>query len=360
MHVGRIPEYMSTLKPDLPPPFFLGATGIGKTSAVAEGTKLCARTIAAIPPLSTLLPEDAGGIPIPDMVTSTVKFMPPDFWRIPPNSVIFLDELNLARPDVLSALCSVLWPLADGKKRIGFVEIPSDALVIAAGMPPSPGSPARPLPHFLRSRLRIIEIEASIKDWTNWAILNGVSPLVVGFLNRRPQLLAPEPPADQSIVAFPTPRAWANVSRMMLEERPSSQDLLEANILGMIGPGAVIEFIEYMKDNSTLPNPADVLNGVAQFPKEPSAAIAVSVAVAQLLLTSSNNGWSDKYFNVSLGWPAEFVIGLQFPAFQKATPRWRQDTGFDLPTITMNHVAWMRRFKDIIKATNSTSTQPEF
>jgi hypothetical protein len=354
MHVGQIPDLMVTLHPSLPPVFFLGSTGIGKTQAVAEGARRCGRPIAAIPPLSTLLPEDAGGIPIPNFATSTVRFMPPEFWLVKPQSIIFLDELNLARPDVLSALCSVLWPLADGLKRIGFVEIPPDVLVIAAGMPPSPGSPARPLPHFLRSRLRIIEIEADIHDWSVWAILNNIDPLVISFLHRRPNLLAPQPPTDQAIVAFPTPRGWANVSRVLLEEKPP-KNLREVSILGLIGPGAAVEFLTFLADSSSLPSPTDILNKIAKFPSEPSAAIAVSVSVAQLLLSSSDQSWSQKYFDVSLDWPAEYVVGIQFPAFQKTTPFWRQNTGFDLASITMNNVTWFRRFKDIIKATTSMS-----
>jgi hypothetical protein len=359
MHVGLIPELIESLKPELPPVFLLGATGIGKTAAVAEGARRCGRPIAAIPPLSTLLPEDAGGIPIPDFATSTVHFMPPEFWIVQPNSLIFLDELNLARPDVLSALCSVLWPLADGYKRIGFVKIPPTALVIAAGMPPSGGSPARPLPHFLRSRLRIIEVEATIQDWSTWAILNHINPIIVSFLHRRPNLLAPEPPIDQVIVAFPCPRAWANLSLTLSEEDCTNSTLKEAKILGTIGPGATVEFLEFLKDSSSLPSAEDVLNKKAKFPSEPSAAIAVSVSVAQLLLSSSNHDWSEKYFNASIGWPAEFVIGIQFPAFQKATPLWRQNAGFDLPSITMNYVDWFRRFKDIIKATTSIAP-PEY
>jgi hypothetical protein len=350
MHIGRIPGIVAGLKPDSPVILFLGPTGIGKTMAVAEGAKISGRRMAAIPPLSTMLPEDAGGVPIPDIEAGIVRFLPPDFWHVKSGALLFLDELNLARVDVLSALCSVLWPLADDTRRVGSHVLPEDTVVVAAAMPPSPGSPAKPLPHFLRSRLCIIGVEASITDWITWATRSNVDPTVISFLFQRGDLLSPAPPTDQHISAFPTPRAWARVSSLIKNGSGALSSATREMVAGLVGPGAASEYLSFRSNITLLPDPRDVISGEVEFPENASVAVATASAIVQLLLSNADDGLINAYFETSKNWPPEYVMGIQFPAIQNMMPKWKIEHGLDLAQITVNHPDWFRHFKEVIES----------
>ncbi len=349
MRIGLVSKLCAQLKPGLPPVLFVGSTGIGKTQAIAQGAELSGRTLVAVPPLSTMLPEDASGIPIPHKEEGVVEFMPPDFWKIPGNALLFLDELNLARQDVLCALCSVLWPLADGKRKIGSINIPEDTLVVSAAMPPSSGVTVRQLPHFLRSRLAIISVESHLDDWIVWAQLNQLDPAVIAFITRNPNLLAPDPPNSQELEAFPTPRAWQAVSDSLIFEKLETE-LCEQRIAGLVGPGACNDFMQFRYNMSRLPDPIDVITGVIDFPSETSVQIATSAAIAEYLLTNANEELVKMYLKNSLEWPAELVTAYQFPVFQAATPKWRRDVGLELTQISVSNPEWVERFKSLFSA----------
>lgn len=349
MRIGLIPELVSQLKPGLPPVLFVGNTGIGKTQAVAKGARIADRQLVAVPPLSTMLPEDAAGIPIPHPDKGTVEFMPPDFWKIPNNAMLFLDELNLARQDVLCALCSVLWPLADGMRKIGSLNVPEDTVVVSAAMPPSSGVTVRQLPHFLRSRLAIIPVESNLDDWVVWAQMNELDPAVIAFVTRNPNLLAPTPPSSQELEAFPTPRAWQAVSDSLIHEALRTE-LAEQRISGLVGPGACNDFMQFKRNMSKLPDPLDVITGVEDFPTETSAQIATSAAIAEYLLHHGNKEIAKIYLRRSLDWPAELVTAYQFPVFQSATPKWRMEMGLELTQISVSHPEWVERFKELFSA----------
>lgn len=343
MKVGQIPDFLAHLTPKSPVPIFKGTTGIGKTMAVKLGAQRLGRKMAAIPPLSTMLPEDANGVPIPQI--ETVKFMPPDFWRVGKNTLMFLDEFNLATPDVMSTLCSVLWPLADGTRRVGSFALPEDLLVVAAAMPPSPGSPSRPLPDFLRSRFRMINIEAHVDDWIPWAIGAGVESTIVSFIKQRPELLAPKPPEDHSDMSFPTPRAWARLSFVIMVEKQTGW-MLSESASGMVGAGAAGEYITYRQNMNVLPDPIKVLEGEIKFPKRADIACATAVSCIQAVLNDAE--LVPHWLEQSLEWPADYVIGLQFTAIARVDSQKRVDLGLDLPNITAKYPKWLKKYSQMI------------
>lgn len=345
MKIGQIPEFMRHLTPQSPVPIFRGTTGIGKTMAVKQGAKLLNRTMAAIPPLSTMLPEDASGIPIPQK--DTVKFMPPDFWNVSANTLMFLDEFSLASPDVMSTLCSVLWPLADGTRRIGSYILPDDLLVIAATMPAEPGSPSRPLPDFLRSRFRIIDVESDSNDWIPWAIANDIDPMIIAFIRNHPDLLAPK--STHTEYSFPTPRAWARLSYVITKEKLTGWMLTEsAN--GMIGAGATSQFVSYCTNVNAIPNPINVLKGQEEFPKQADIAVITAVSTIQAII--NDNSLIPYYFQQSIKWPVDYVVGLQLSAIAKLGPNKQLEMGIDLSTITIKYPDWLRKFQSLIHQVN--------
>ena len=183
-------------------------------------------------------------------------------------------------------------------------------------------------------------------SWVQWATLNNIDVTVITFIDRNPGKLSPPPPDTQEIIAFPTPRAWAQVSYVLLGEM-LDEELESESISGLVGPGAAHEFITFRHNLEILPNPLDVLEGKKKFPDEPSAATASAIAIIQYIINSPDS-LSEKYFMRSLEWPAEYVVGLQFPAIQAQTPVWRTKHGFDLADISMRYPRWTQRFMDLI------------
>jgi len=347
--VGKIPDIVQNLSPKMPPLLLVGPTGIGKTTAVAEGARRAGRPLAAIPPLSTMLPEDAGGIPYPDLGKGVTRFLPPDYWRVEENAAIFFDELNLARSDVMLALCPALWPMADGRRRIGSLELPHNVLVIAAANPPSPGVPARPLPHFLRSRLRILYVKASAEDWIAWATARGLDPAIVTFIRRRPDLLAPPPPVDQELSPFPTPRGWEAVARSLEHERFGK--LTESMLAATVGDGAAHEFWTFLENFTGLPDPLDIILGEEEFPpfdKVPDVAVAVASSVANYIIENPSEDLILAFLRQSMSWPPELVIGIQLRAFGVLPLHERARKGLTLSDFARLSPDWVRRFGSLL------------
>uniref|UniRef100_A0A6M3K957 Uncharacterized protein n=1 Tax=viral metagenome TaxID=1070528 RepID=A0A6M3K957_9ZZZZ len=169
--------------------------------------------------------------------------------------------------------------------------------------------------------------------------------VVVAFLKRRPDLFAPTPPITREIVAFPTPRAYARVSYILQHEGLNSVELAES-VAGMIGPGAASEFMAFCENIDRLPDPIDVMMGKVKFPRQADVAIATSVAITQVLLKGSQ--YNDAYFKHSCSWPAEYVVGLQFPVIKDMTPKWRGDNGWGMASVAAKYGEWFDTFADMI------------
>jgi hypothetical protein len=337
------------------PLFFVGNTGIGKTQGVAQGVSDAGKILVTPPPPSTMLPEDAGGIPFPNEDHTLVRYIPPSYWDIKPNSVLFLDELNLAATDVLNALCSVLVPLGDGHRYIGSHRLPDDLVVIGAGMPTSHGMSVRPLPPHLRSRLTVINVEATVDDWINWAVRNSVEESVISYINSNREMLAPK--AEKGFAAsldpIPTPRGWAAVSEYVYSfERFEDRALLLDMIAGLIGPGGASEFMTFRDNMDRLPDPLAVLDGREKFPQRADCACACAASIASYVIEARDESVGLKWVDLTLtdAIPREYVVGMQMSAFSNLKPKDRKACGVFLATIANQRPAWIQKYSSAMRA----------
>jgi hypothetical protein len=139
----------------------------------------------------------------------------------------------------------------------------------------------------------IVELEADVNEWTTWAFANGVEPELVAFLRFRSDLLAAfQPTAD--LTNSPTPRTWANASRILTLGMPA--DVEAAAVKGAVGEGAAVEFLAFRKMYRSLPSIDGILidpNG-ADIPKDMSVLCAVTTALGQRA-TPANFGRIARY-----------------------------------------------------------------
>ncbi|MEG3069908.1 MAG: hypothetical protein RQM92_02820 [Candidatus Syntrophopropionicum ammoniitolerans] len=71
------------------------------------------------------------------------------------------------------------------------------------------------MPAALANRMIHFEVTSSVDDWKLWAIPNQIDHRVISFLNFRPELLYRLPSQAAEIKAFPSPRSWEFVHKIL-------------------------------------------------------------------------------------------------------------------------------------------------
>ncbi|WP_378143691.1 ATP-binding protein [Cnuibacter sp. UC19_7] len=184
-----------------------GAPGIGKTSMVesfAHDLGMDCVTLMA----TQLAPEDIAGVP--QLVTrddgiTFSRFAPPEMLVRTDPFVLFLDELNGARPEVQKSLYSLVLT-----GRVGEYRLAAGSVVIAAGNRATDSAALKPMPAPLLNRFVHIHLRSSVDDWLAWAVRAQLNPLVVEYITHRPDHLHVEPPKSEE--AFSSPRSWHALS----------------------------------------------------------------------------------------------------------------------------------------------------
>lgn len=230
------------------PVFMHGGPGICKSALGAQ----CAETLGMdlIDIRAVLLdPVDLRGLPTITVLedgTKLTDWAPPAF--LPQEgcrpTLVFIDELNRAPMLVQNALFQLILD-----RRLGEYVLPSNCAIIAAGNRESDGGGVTRMASALSNRFTHLNVEPDLDDWSRWAVQHDVHPMVIAFLRFKPTLLYD---FDRNAQAFPTPRSWEFVSRIVTN--PGSRDLERAMVTGTVGEGAAIEFLSFVDLYRTLPS----------------------------------------------------------------------------------------------------------
>ena len=234
MKPSRIEEVVKSVIQTHWPVFLWGPPGVGKSSivrSIAKQKKLELLDVRA----SLLDPTDLRGIPTVEK--GKAKWCPPSFLPSDPKSkgLLFFDELNAAPPLVQASLYQLTLD-----RCVGEYKLPDGWSILAAGNRAEDRSVTFRMPAALINRFVHLDYEVDFEDWRDWAVVNKMHPLVVGFLSTRRELLVNMDKPDKP---FPTPRSWEIVSDI-LSSQDSFKDCQDI-ILGVVGEGAMMEFIGY-------------------------------------------------------------------------------------------------------------------
>jgi len=211
------------------PVFVWGPPGAGKSSVisqVARSMNLSLRDIRAL----LLDPVDLRGLPY--VVDGRSKWATPEFLPTNGGGILFLDELNAAPAMVQAAFYQLVLD-----RRLGEYVLPDGWVIIAAGNPDGDRAHTTRMPTPLRNRFVHLDFEVDAQEWSEWAIGAGIRPEVIAFIRFRPQLLSV---FDRDANAFPTPRSWEFVSRI-LDSDPDA-NVEHEMFAGTVGLGAATEF----------------------------------------------------------------------------------------------------------------------
>ena len=248
--------------------------GLGKTQIAAQAAQELGVGFKVIhAPL--LQPEDYGMPVITGknkdgltFVVSEEKF-PLVGSDCPDTGIFLIDELSQADNSAQKILANLLQA-----REIHGRGIKPGWTIVGTGNLQSDRSGANRLLGHLGNRVTRIKLEASLDDWTQWALSNGVKSEVIAFIRFRPELLT-NYDSRQDINA--TPRSWVEGVSASLGVTQNEFEVFS----GDVGEGPASEFMAFLKIFRTLPNPDAVLLNPAksEVPSDPATLYALTGAL---------------------------------------------------------------------------------
>jgi MoxR-like ATPase len=228
------------------PLFLWGPPGVGKSAVVKQVAAQTGRRLIDLR-LSLLDSVDLRGFP--HMVNGRMHFATPNFLPTDGEGILFLDEMNAAPPAVQSAAYQLVLD-----RSLGEYDLPDGWAIVAAGNRETDQGVTYTMAAPLANRFTHLEYEVNFDDWRVWAVANGIKPEIVNYISFQPGSLNDFDPEKR---AFPTPRSWEFVSRIL--DSDTSPEVERALIAGSVGDGASAALASFLKIYRNLPNPDAVL-----------------------------------------------------------------------------------------------------
>jgi len=281
------------------PAFVWGPPGIGKSSIVAQVAAEQGVEFLDLR-LALLDPTDLKGIPFFDPESRQGVWAPPSFLPSDRDSrgILFLDEINSAPPAVQASAYQLVLD-----RRVGEYELPGGWSIVAAGNRENDRGVVYRMPPPLANRFVHLELEADLEEWKAWARQTGVGAELIAYLSFEPdRLFAFEPQSGEK--AFPTPRSWSFVDRM-LRSGLEREALLET-VAGAVGREAAVGLLSFLQVAQTLPELDGLLAGEGELPEDPRALTILVHALAQKAARGPEE--LDRVLKLSMEMPGEFAV----------------------------------------------------
>lgn len=246
-------------------PMLWGPHGIGKSASVKQIAQEAGYKLITLI-LSQKEAVDVAGVLYTyqddDLGMSVTAAHPPAWFADALKNgkmIIFLDEFNMARREVLNAAFELVLD-----RRLNNINLPDSVFIICAGNPDDERYDVTPLSESLRDRLMHLKVEPDAKGWVNWAEGMGkVNSDVVNFIKAQPKALRSHDLLDEK---FPveikhSDRSWERVSA--IHALPLPINLKLECFRGIIGLELAQAFVKTL-DQANMPLTVDdVLSGDA-------------------------------------------------------------------------------------------------
>ncbi|MCQ2586542.1 MAG: AAA family ATPase [Treponema sp.] len=226
----------------------VGKHGIGKSRILEDYYAAKGKKVVTLFLGQMADPADLLGLPEKNAETGKTDFMVP-YW-FPTDGkpvVLFLDELNRSRPEILQ----VIMDLTLNRKLAGKV-LPEGSRIISAV---NNGNEYQltDLDPALVSRFNIYEFSPSIEDWIEWAKNSKIDERIIDFISENPEYLDGEGMSSESenLERSPDRRSWERVSSI-ISKFPELSDLHKPMISGIIGNKATTIFFDYVFESNTV------------------------------------------------------------------------------------------------------------
>lgn len=268
-------------EPQAVTPYIHGMPGVGKSAIVSQIAE--ARGISFIDlRLSQLESADIRGIPTPDGKMGSSRWLPPEtipfenFKDLPvpgdpeerkfsDGGILFLDEFNRARFDVIQAAFQLVLD-----RRVGLHKLLDNWFIVCSGnLGEADNTEVTEITDAaLNNRFAHFYVdEAGLFDtWIEWAENEGnIHSDVVNFMHQKPSALYVKPNEGDEI--FCTPRSWEKFSLVLQQNEEIGLEKI-TQILGQAIIGSsTISFLDYLKEKKKV-RPTDVLNDYKKYSRK--------------------------------------------------------------------------------------------
>jgi MoxR-like ATPase len=219
------------------PVFIWGAPGIGKSALVEKFAEQIGLPCVSLLG-SQLAPEDIMGVP--QIINGKSVFCPPEMIARDEPYCLFLDELNACSQEVQKAFYSLIHD-----KRVGNYMLPEGSIIIGAGNRAQDSAIVKTMSSALINRMFHVELRPTFKDWMEWAYSNEIHPLVIEYLENRPDHLWSQPSKNEE--TFSTPRSWHILSDLLKEYQNFDNQVLGILAQGTVSPAHASQFQAFHK-----------------------------------------------------------------------------------------------------------------
>ena len=208
-----------------------GRHGIGKSQILTNYFESKGMRVVALFLGQMSDPGDLLGLPTKDEATGKTAFMPPYWFPVDGQPVVlFLDELNRARPEILQTVMDLVL----NRKRAGRF-LPEGSRIISAC---NDGDEYQltDLDPALVSRFNIYTFRPTVEEWLLWATRKGLDERVTAFIQANPELLdrSGDTKEEQGLEKDPDRRAWEKVARVM-ENISDPKQVHQKIVAGIVG-----------------------------------------------------------------------------------------------------------------------------
>ena len=192
----------------------VGNHGIGKSEILTE--YFSGKGMKVVPLFLGQMsdPGDLIGIPNRNNTTGKTEFMPPYWFPLDGKPIVlFLDELNRARPEVLQTIMDLAL-----NRTLAGRKLPDGSRIISA-VNDGDQYQLTDLDPALVSRFNVVTFRPTTQEWLLWADKVGVDARVRDFIRENPIWLDKNPDAkegvDTGLDKTPDRRAWKRVSDIL-------------------------------------------------------------------------------------------------------------------------------------------------
>jgi len=226
----------------------VGKHGIGKSEIITHHFEEQGIPVVALFLGQMSDPGDLIGLPNKNEQTGKTEFMPP-YW-FPTDDrpiVLFLDEMNRARPEILQSVMD----LSLNRKLAGRA-LPPGSRVIAA-VNDGEEYQLTDLDPALVSRFNVYYFSPTVGEWLFWAKQHGVDQRVITFIEEHPDEL--EKNVDINKGTFdktPDRRAWVRVSGLLQQAGNMDMNRLAKMVTGVVGGRSASLFIQSLNRSHML------------------------------------------------------------------------------------------------------------